>query len=798
MSGIVSVERVVGRRYVDDSFEYLVKFKNTSYLHTEWLDREKLELYSDSKNQAQRFVSNFERTCAGDETKTIRIPDLENFKTVERIVTHEKRNVVDDENTVVGWRISDEKEEEEEKEEKKNTSSTQPIWCSAKPPRSVRRGEYFSYQIPTEDDVVIDNQLKEFQGRKFQVRVPRGMKSNASVYFNCRDAIPIGVNLFRVEGHANTQQQQQQFKRRKGQTLLYFVKWKDLSYRHATWERECDIDDDVAIGRYFRRYNMENTKKKNHLEKQLPLVAPKQFKGNRELRSYQVQGVNWLLRRWFSKSGAILADEMGLGKTVQVVATLEALRKRATPRISESSRSLGGGPFLVIVPLSVLEHWQREFESWTDMEVCTYYSSSSQGPGMTLNGAQRRELKRKYEWYFGNDRRPKFDVLLTTYEVLQKDVKCVCKFQFRALIVDEGHRLRSHKAHAKSIISKVRTEWRVILTGTPLQNNLQELWSLLNFVAPEKFTNVEQFLNLYVCCVCVCVCVSSYLIFFFLIHSLIHTHTHTHRYGNMQNDTSQLTALKQKLSSYVLRREKEDVEKSIPAKVETIIDVELTTLQKKYYRAIYEKNRTFLCKGGSGPSLRNVHMQLRKCCNHPYLIDGVEKRVLAERHEDQNIGDDGDTPKARVNHLVECCGKLVLVDKLLPKLKKEGHRVLIFSQMVRVLDILEDYLVDSGYEYERIDGGVIGNRRQRAIDRFCEENSNIFVFLLSTRAGGVGINLTAADTVVIFDSDWNPQNDMQATARCHRIGQMNEVKVYRLLTRNTYVALSLSFSLLSI
>ena len=136
---------------------------------------------------------------------------------------------------------------------------------------------------------------------------------------------------------------------------------------------------------------------------------------------------------------------------------------------------------------------------------------------------------------------------------------------------------------------------------------------------------------------------------------------------------------------------------------------------------------------------------------------------------------------------MECSGKLVLVDKLLPILKKEGHRVLIFSQMVRVLDILEDYLVDAGYEYERIDGGVIGNRRQRAIDRFCAKNSNVFVFLLSTRAGGVGINLTAADTVVIFDSDWNPQNDIQATARCHRIGQTNEVKVYRLLTRNTYV-----------
>lgn len=250
---------------------------------------------------------------------------------------------------------------------------------------------------------------------------------------------------------------------------------------------------------------------------------------------------------------------------------------------------------------------------------------------------------------------------------------------------------------------------------------------MLNFVAPKKFSDVNTFLGLY---------------------------------GNMQNDTTQLTALKQRLSSYVLRREKEDVEKSIPNKVETIIDVELTTLQKKYYRAIYEKNRTFLCKGGGhGPSLRNVHMQLRKCCNHPYLINGVEDRILAAAAAEGK--DIESTRESRVRHLVECSGKLVLMDKLLPKLKKEGHRVLVFSQMVRVLNILEDYLVDSGYEYERIDGGVVGNHRQRAIDRFCDKKSNIFVFLLSTRAGGVGINLTAADTVVIFDSDWNPQNDMQ-------------------------------------
>jgi superfamily II DNA/RNA helicase len=224
---------------------------------------------------------------------------------------------------------------------------------------------------------------------------------------------------------------------------------------------------------------------------------------------------------------------------------------------------------------------------------------------------------------------------------------------------------------------------------------------------------------------------------------------------------------------------KENVEKSIAPKEETIVEVELTTLQKKYYRAIYERNFTFLRKGNKSsnmPSLLNVMMELRKCCNHPYLIKGVEQ------NETEHL-----TLREQIYHkLIEASGKMVLIDKLLPKLKAGGHKVLIFSQMVRVLDILEDYLVWKGYTHERLDGRIRGNDRQAAIDRFSKPDSDRFVFLLCTRAGGLGINLTAADTVIIFDSDWNPQNDVQAQARCHRIGQEKSVKVYRLITRNTY------------
>lgn len=213
--------------------------------------------------------------------------------------------------------------------------------------------------------------------------------------------------------------------------------------------------------------------------------------------------------------------------------------------------------------------------------------------------------------------------------------------------------------------------------------------------------------------------------------------------------------------------------------------VELTTIQKKLYRAILERNFAFLSKGATSsanvPNLMNTMMELRKCCNHPFLINGAEEKVLAEHHLSMT--------EKTVKHatvMIDASGKLVLIHKLLPKLKANGHKVLVFSQMVRCLDILEDYLVHMRYPYERIDGRVRGNLRQAAIDRFSKPDSDRFVFLLCTRAGGLGINLTAADTVIIFDSDWNPQNDIQAQARCHRIGQSRSVKVYRLITRNSY------------
>uniref|UniRef100_A0A672UUM7 Chromodomain helicase DNA binding protein 8 n=1 Tax=Strigops habroptila TaxID=2489341 RepID=A0A672UUM7_STRHB len=512
--------------------------------------------------------------------------------------------------------------------------------------------------------------------------------------------------------------------------VYYLVKWCSLPYEDSTWELQEDVDEGkIGEGQLAP----------------LQLVQPVSAAWRRHLRvgsggggggGHHLHVVFSSLLSTFGRQNCILADEMGLGKTIQSIAFLQEVYK-------------GGihGPFLVIAPLSTITNWEREFNTWTEMNTIVYHGSLAS-----------RQMIQQYEMYCKDPRGRlipgayKFDALITTFEMILSDCPELREIEWRCVIIDEAHRLKNRNCKLLDSLKHMDLEHKVLLTGTPLQNTVEELFSLLHFLEPSQFPSEAEFLK---------------------------------DFGDLKTE-EQVQKLQAILKPMMLRRLKEDVEKNLAPKQETIIEVELTNIQKKYYRAILEKNFSFLAKGAGHtnmPNLLNTMMELRKCCNHPYLINGAEEKILAEFRDSCHHHVPVDF---HLQAMVRSAGKLVLIDKLLPKLKAGGHKVLIFSQMVRCLDILEDYLIQKRYLYERLDGRVRGNLRQAAIDRFSRQDSDRFVFLLCTRAGGLGINLTAADTCIIFDSDWNPQNDLQAQARCHRIGQSKAVKVYRLITRNSY------------
>eukprot|EP01083_Nonionella_stella_P000951 2726_1 len=523
-------------------------------------------------------------------------------------------------------------------------------------------------------------------------------------------------------------------------SVEFLVKWRCLGYDEATWESTADLEGVDNAGEHIERYRQ--------LMKALPSSTVKTksrwMKGKRpameknaaanlplrtgELRSYQKEGVDWLCFNWHQSRCSLLADEMGLGKTVQVAACLNYLA------VSQSMR----GPFIVVAPLSTLQHWRREIRRFTPLHPVVYHGSERARAVIRDNEFNVRDCAgRKIPGLY------RFNVLVTTYEVVMCDTTYLNRIDWALLVLDEAHRLKNRQAKILKDLSTLRHDHCVMLTGTPIQNNVDELWSLLHFLDRKQFESMEEFGK---------------------------------EFGQI-TDLGQVDELKRLLGPYVLRRLKSDVETELKERREIIVEVELTLVQKQYYRAVYEKNLEFLTdKTKRVTSLRNISMQLRKCCLHPFLIGGVEDTEVENAKDEDEVMD----------ILVKSSGKFVLLDKLLPRLKSQGHRVLLFSQMTRLLDIVEDYVNFREYVYERIDGNVTGSNRQESIDRFNEEDSDRFIFLLSTRAGGVGINLTSADTVIMFDSDWNPQNDIQAQSRCHRIGQTKEVKVYRLITNNSY------------
>ncbi|KAJ1732245.1 hypothetical protein LPJ61_002143 [Coemansia biformis] len=575
-----------------------------------------------------------------------------------------------------------------------------------------------------------------------------------------------------------------------------WVVWQGLDVSDATWEEPPDPLGDA--GDYvlwydafvaWRRAELVSLNRHRSLASRQPrgglLIDNKQqpsFVKGGLLKDYQLEGANWLWQRWKVGKAAILADEMGMGKTIQVIAFLLMVYHSTIPAglsgDDATKSNTGVFPFLVVVPTTLVENWAREFRTWAPNLVVAQLSGRAASREVQLGHTLFRTPR-------SGKRDLRCHVVLTSYEAVSgtagSDALLSAGIQWQAVIVDEGHRLKNDHSKTHQALLRFKTRQRVVLTGTPLQNHMRELFCIMSFIDHPFFGSADSLEG---------------------------------RFGS--NSSADIEAVKNMLRPYILRRTKNDQPCLVPPKFEVILPVSMTPLQRELYKATLARNVPLLRKisaalhtndgqlaGGletptdSEPStgrstrlraepadaaaprpkkpvmlsLNNLLMEVRRIVSHPYLIRSVEPEFpsATEKHQ----------------RLIDSSGKLALVHQLLPELKARGHRVLIFAQFKGTLDILEDYLDGEHIGYERIDGDTPSHMRQARVSAFNAADSPALVFLSSTRTGGLGLNLTSADTVIIYDCDFNPQVDIQAMARAHRIGQTKPVSVFKLVTNDS-------------
>lgn len=508
------------------------------------------------------------------------------------------------------------------------------------------------------------------------------------------------------------------------------------------------------------------------------------------LRPYQLKGLAWLKGLYENGMNGILADEMGLGKTLQCISMVAFLIEMRVK-----------GPFLVAAPLSTLPNWVHEFHKFTPkIPVILYHGSQEERLKLRLQIDSLKTVEENISAY---------PVVVTSYEICMRDQKTLHSLEWKYFIVDEGHRIKNLNCKLIKELKTYNTANRLLLTGTPLQNNLSELWSLLNFLLPDIFDDLDSFQK-------------------WFDFRAINEHGGSERIIEQEREHQVLERLHAILTPFLLRRLKSDVALHLPPKKEVLVYAPLTQKQETFYKAALDgtildlvgdkredlplelsetgrpkrkgrqdisyklffsdsideedlqelsgKHNERNMPGPSAPSsvlnirMTNILMLLRKCCNHPYLLECPLEEGTLLRKVDED--------------LVNCSGKMLLLDRMLPSLKEGGHKVLLFTQMTKMMDIIEDYCILRNYGYSRLDGTMKVSDRQEEMKKF-EVDPSVFVFLISTRAGGLGLNLAVADTVIIYDSDWNPQVDLQAQDRSHRIGQTRPVVVYRFVTANT-------------
>ncbi|XP_066249805.1 lymphoid-specific helicase-like [Euwallacea similis] len=512
------------------------------------------------------------------------------------------------------------------------------------------------------------------------------------------------------------------------------------------------------------------------------------------LHPYQIEGVKWMYNLYLNSSNGILADEMGLGKTVQVIALICILLFNKVK-----------GPFLIIVPLSTIPNWQNEFKRF-----------APQIPVITVTGtAEVRHTKIDLiSKHYNVGPIETLPVVLISYQILSLEFNALFRLRWRYIIVDEAQRIKNHKSQLSVALRKLRSENRILLTGTPLQNNLTELWSMLNFIVPNFFVEMETFTELLT----------------------MEDFEDEEKLIQEEESNNIVSKLQTVLKPFMLRRMKKDVFIEMVPKKDVTVFCPMTDIQIKLYNLVIDKNLTALIRKPAQEEFNlNEPRPKRKCTRNndfcPYFnttgdeefyeltesdkLDAVmkpfHKRSIAEDiPKDVILRLTMASPLSMfrkiVNHpylvhfpldpnsskkqllvneeLVTSSGKMMVLDAILPELKKRGHKVLLFSQFTILLDLLEDYLLMRRHNYRRLDGSQNLDIRTDSIHDF-NNDPNVFIFLISTKAGGVGLNLMAADTVIFYDRFWNPQVDLQAQDRCHRIGQTKPVVVYTLTAKNT-------------
>ncbi|KAK9447087.1 SNF2 family N-terminal domain-containing protein [Limtongia smithiae] len=542
------------------------------------------------------------------------------------------------------------------------------------------------------------------------------------------------------------------------------------------------------------------------------------------LKDFQLAGVEWLVSLYENGLNGILADEMGLGKTLQTIAFIAFLREKGIY-----------GPFLVVAPLSTLRNWTNEFLRFAPTIPTLMYHGVPE---------ERAAMRSKYLFQTKNS---KYPVIVTSYNIILNDSAYLRKIKWNYIIIDEGHRIKNMNCKLIQELKSYSSANRLLLTGTPLQNNLAELWSLLNFLLPDIFHDLSLF--------------QSWFDF-----SALQRANGTQEILDEENKHQIVSNLHAILKPFLLRRLKADVDLSLPPKREYVLYAPLTTAQQELYRHLvlhnvkdYLVGKILEAHGVKHEAATNNPRPKRQKTKQSYKEserDTIETRVSRRRKATRqsyaeitdteyfkilenpeslvdrvaDVSDDEEEKKVRqlltANRVVKAkklqnlimqlrlacdspllfytpwedpdslftepdesivndSGKMLLLDRLLPALFNQNHKVLVFSQFSKMLDLIQDYAeLLRNWKVCRLDGNVKQDDRQIQIDNF-NTDPEYMLFLISTRAGGLGINLTSADTVILFDSDWNPQQDLQAMDRAHRIGQTKPVLVYRFATANT-------------